>query len=232
MQIPKIIHQTWKDHQVPDGFRRFAATWKKKHTDWKYLLWTDEMNRNFIKEKFPDFLSRYDSYTTNIQRVDAVRYFILYKYGGVFVDLDFECCRNIVPLLRDNTCVFGKESHEHCTEHNKDMIISNAFMAATSGNSFFASLCTALKEEHPLVNDPYDDVLETTGPFMLSRVYENYERKDEITLVEEELLYPLSKRTLTDASDNKPEAVRMLETAMSTAYAIHHYVGTWYKTHR
>jgi hypothetical protein len=112
------------------------------------------------------------------------------------------------------------------------MIISNAFMASTSENSFFASLCSALKAEHSLVNDPYDDVLETTGPFMLSRVYENYEGKEEITLVEEELLYPLSKRILADASNNRPEAVLMLEKAMNTAYAIHHYVGTWYKTHR
>ena len=37
----------------------------------------------------------YDNYDVNIKRVDAVRYFYLYHFGGLYVDLDFECIKNI-----------------------------------------------------------------------------------------------------------------------------------------
>lgn len=77
--IPKIIHQTWKNSTLPYHFEVLSNTWKLLHSGWDYYLWTDEMNRYFIKEFYPDLLVKYDSYPKNIQRVDAVRYFILLK---------------------------------------------------------------------------------------------------------------------------------------------------------
>ncbi|HLZ88031.1 MAG TPA: glycosyltransferase, partial [Puia sp.] len=109
MKIPRILNQTWKDHDVPADFKEMADSWRKMHADWQYVLWTDEMNRNFVRQHFPYFLPTYDGYETNIQRVDAVRYFVLYKMGGFFIDLDFECLANIEPILANAECVFGKE---------------------------------------------------------------------------------------------------------------------------
>ena len=50
------------------------------HPSWEYKLWTDEDNRNLIKDHYPWFLKTYDEYDVNIKRVDAVRYFYLYHY--------------------------------------------------------------------------------------------------------------------------------------------------------
>lgn len=47
------------------------------------LLHTDADNRAFIAREFPEYLGLYDGYDTHIKRVDAVRYFLLYRYGGV-----------------------------------------------------------------------------------------------------------------------------------------------------
>ena len=43
----------------------------------------------------------YDGYDIHIKRVDAVRYFYLYHYGGVYLDLDQLCLRELekTPLL-------------------------------------------------------------------------------------------------------------------------------------
>src|SRR5882762_8774481 len=128
MKIPPILHQTWKDNNIPEEFVRMSLSWRNTHTHWQYFFWTDDMNRNFIKEHFPYFLSTYDNYQSNIERVDAVRYFALYKYGGFYIDMDFECLANIEPIVSDSACVFGKEPIEHCAWHSKDIIISNAFM--------------------------------------------------------------------------------------------------------
>lgn len=85
-KIPKIIHQTWKNSNIPDYLVDLIKTWKTFHPNWEFKFWTDDMNRDFIIKHYPGFTSVYDSYPNSIQRVDAVRYFILHKFGGVFID--------------------------------------------------------------------------------------------------------------------------------------------------
>src|SRR6201986_68484 len=137
MRIPKIIHQTWKSAVLPEHFQMLADTWKEYQPDWQLMLWTDEMNRDFIKTNYPHFLNNYDGYPSHIQRADAIRYFLLYHYGGVYVDLDFECLQNIQELLTDEDCVFGLEPNEHCKRFGREKIIGNAFMAAIPSHPFF-----------------------------------------------------------------------------------------------
>jgi mannosyltransferase OCH1-like enzyme len=227
MKIPRILHQTWKDSNVPGDFERMSMSWREKHADWKYVFWTDEMNRNFIKEHFFYFLPRYDNYRTNIERVDAVRYFVLYKYGGCYIDMDFECLANIEPLVGDSVCVFGKEPEEHCLIHNKEIIISNAFMGSVPGAPFLGMLCNELQQHREAIDHPNDRILESTGPFMLSRLYAGYEKKEEIRLIDADFLYPLTKQELFSLSDGY-EARDLLEK-LQKAYGIHHYAGTWWK---
>ena len=86
-----------------------AESWRRNHPGWEYRLWTDTQNREFIRTRYPDFLVRYDSYPYHIQRVDAVRYFILYTFGGLYVDLDFECIHSLERLLAEHECLFGLE---------------------------------------------------------------------------------------------------------------------------
>ena len=57
LQIPKIIHQSWKTCTVPNQQRAWQEHCERVHgQEWKHWLWTDEDNRQFIAEKYPDFL--------------------------------------------------------------------------------------------------------------------------------------------------------------------------------
>lgn len=40
----------------------------------EYMLWTDDMSRKFIAEKYPSFLATFEGYEYPIQRADAIRY--------------------------------------------------------------------------------------------------------------------------------------------------------------
>jgi mannosyltransferase OCH1-like enzyme len=51
-------------------------------------LWTEKESRDFIETEYPWFLRTYDGYRYPVQRVDAVRYFIMLHYGGIYMDLD------------------------------------------------------------------------------------------------------------------------------------------------
>lgn len=56
--------------------------------DFTYKLWTDELALDFIKTHYPWFLPTYLGYKFDIQRADVIRYFVLHKYGGIYMDLD------------------------------------------------------------------------------------------------------------------------------------------------
>lgn len=70
-------------------------------------------------------------------------------------------------------------------------------------------------------------VPETTGPFMLYRLYNNYPNKYEIYLTPSEFTSPLSKNEITMIRQGKvtPE----IELKLEEAYAVHYFEGSWYK---
>ena len=51
-------------------------------------LWSPRDSRKFIQSEFPWFLNTYDNYVIPIQRLDALRYFLMRHFGGIYIDLD------------------------------------------------------------------------------------------------------------------------------------------------
>jgi inositol phosphorylceramide mannosyltransferase catalytic subunit len=226
MTIPRIIHQTWKDESIPAPMQKLVASWKWNHPGWEYRLWTDTQNREFIKTYYPDFMERYDSYPYHIQRVDAVRYFILYTFGGLYVDLDFECFHSLEQLLSEHECLFGLEPQEHHEIHNRDHIIGNALMATVPRHSFFRAIIDDLADYNPPPQHRNNLVLETTGPFMLTRLY-NRCRSANVTLLPSKYFYPLSLYELEQAVQQGWTAVNCQK--LREAYALHYFAGTWWR---
>lgn len=94
LKIPKIIHQIWIGTKLPDEFKQYVESWRMYHPDWEYKLWTQDdiphltlRNRECIEQsRNPGEIS------------DLLRYEILYQYGGVYLDVDFECLRSLDSL--------------------------------------------------------------------------------------------------------------------------------------
>ena len=174
--IPKIIHQTWKTSDVPEKWKKSPEEWKRLHPEWEYKLWTDNDNRNLIKDFFPDFLSIYDSFKYNIQRADMIRYFILYKYGGVYSDLDVYPCKNIEPYISSSSVfehsseecylVYGANSKSHFTRS-----ITNCFMVSKPKATIWLKVFDELQKGLPwYIFGKHFIVLCSTGPLMLDKV--------------------------------------------------------------
>jgi mannosyltransferase OCH1-like enzyme len=230
MLIPKIIHQTWKDERIPSNLKLYVDSWKKYHPQWEYRLWKDNDNRQFIRNEFPWFLRFYDNYSLDIQRVDAVRYFILYEHGGIFLDLDIECFRAIDDFIADKKCIFATEPEKHCRIHGVEQIISNAFMGTVPGHIFFYSIAKELITYTSRTKGRNDFVLDTTGPLMLNRVYGNFPNKTEITLL------PPSCFCAFDYQDARRHVKRPVGTGESltseNAYGVHYFIGSWWERNK
>jgi mannosyltransferase OCH1-like enzyme len=233
MTIPKIIHQTWKDQNIPSQFIPFVESWKSRHPGWQHILWTDRMNREFVACYFPNFLSAYDSYPYNIQRADAIRYLLLYKLGGVYVDLDVECLQNVEPLINGEASFYiAKEPAEHCAKYRKEMILCNGWMASVAQHGFLRAVIDELLESSSLQettqhNTLGDLVLNSTGPFMLTKIFQLMQDRTTLQLLDHKYVHPLSRDAawqlyLSEDATEQKAALRSQGT-----YAIHYFWGTW-----
>jgi mannosyltransferase OCH1-like enzyme len=229
LKIPKIIHQTWKDDQPPRLFQALSQTWRDMLPGWEYKLWTDEMNHEFVRTHYPEFLENYDAYPKNIQRADAIRYLLLQTYGGLYVDLDFECLkREFTLLLEDADFVAGKEPYDHARRYGRKHIICNALMASVPNHPFLEHIIARMMS-HPHGWDVRygGDILDSTGPFLLTDAYKSFKNKEGIRIFESEFLYPIrlgeSKLIM---QNNVPEE---MQRRINTAYAIHYFYGTWWE---
>lgn len=57
-------------------------------TNSRAQLWSSAESREFLQREYSWFLPIYDSYRHPVQRVDALKYFIMRHYGGIYVDMD------------------------------------------------------------------------------------------------------------------------------------------------
>ncbi len=223
MSIPRILHQTWKDDSPPEPLRTWQQTWRDHHPDWDYRLWTDADNRAFLTEHYPWFLPIFDAYPEPVMRADAVRYFLLLHFGGLYVDLDFECLRPFDDeLLARGSVLIGLEPAAHserdlARERGLSRILCNALMASVPEHSFWRAVIAELRARREEAVP-----LDATGPFMLSAAFERYESHGDIVLLPAELLYPL---TAEEVESGLADSLRTERTARS--YALHHWHGSW-----
>jgi hypothetical protein len=107
-RIPKVVHFIWIG---PKPFPRASVEnvrgWMAKHPDWTFKFWTDRkrplpcpgMELHLIKDlpflKLQTCFLKSDSYG---EKSDLLRYEILYREGGVYVDHDVKCMRAFDPL--------------------------------------------------------------------------------------------------------------------------------------
>ena len=113
--IPKIIHQIWSgiDEPLPDIFKMLGDTWKHDYPEWEYRVWDNRMMNDFVQEHYPQYWTAYQQFPYNIQRWDAIRYLLLDKIGGMYVDFDYESLSSIEPLIEGKTCCFSEEPATH-----------------------------------------------------------------------------------------------------------------------
>jgi hypothetical protein len=156
--LPKIIHQQWKTKNIPEGvYTKWHLKFKElfPEPEYKHMLWTDENAREMIKNDFPFFLQAYDNYEFGIQRADAARYFVLYKYGGLYADLDYEPLVNFWQHLPKDRVALVESPYLY-NEKSQNSLMSSP-IADPLWNETFALLIE--RKDKP--------VLQATGPMFL-----------------------------------------------------------------
>ena len=105
--IPKIMHFIWIGKNIiPDLYIYYIESWIKNHEDWLFFFWNDNNIPKLINQK------EYDNSNTYAMKADILRYELLYIFGGIYIDCDFLCLKNIESLIENYKGFSAYESEE------------------------------------------------------------------------------------------------------------------------
>jgi mannosyltransferase OCH1-like enzyme len=89
MAIPKTIYQTYKSSDLPLLTRWHVSKMRRTNPEYDYQFYDDARIETFIGEEYgADVLELYRRINIGAAKADFFRYAILYKRGGVYLDID------------------------------------------------------------------------------------------------------------------------------------------------
>ena len=180
MSIPKIIHQTFKSRDIPPKYSSYRDGLTALHPGWEYKFYDDEACRQAVERHFPAFLAIYDRASV-IQRTDIFRVIVVYGEGGFYMDMDVECL-NPLDALCGFRCVFAEESTLTGEEalrlgHRDRLRVANYMFGSEPGHPFLLYILRKMAGESRRDILTENDVLESTGPGLVTAVYHDFRDK-------------------------------------------------------
>lgn len=169
LQIPANIFQTWHTKILPPLMVKNIIEIKRNNPNFKYYLYDDNDCRNFIKNNFSSrVLNAYDSLIPGAYKADLWRNCILYKMGGIYMDIKYR------PI--NNFKLYNLLEKEHWVLDINQEFIYNAVMVCKPGNEI---LLKAIEQICENVKNKYygDNMFDPTGPSLLNNYFSKEEKK-------------------------------------------------------
>jgi mannosyltransferase OCH1-like enzyme len=213
--IPKLLHQIWiGQRQISDTYLGFIQKWKMMYPDYKHFLWDDIAVNNekvipedkicyFNSEKYPVAL-----------KADVLRYEIVKKYGGIYVDVDMEPLRLLDEEIIDCKFFGGIQNNGE---------VNIAIFGAEPGCPLIIEVCQNIVNniEEVLKQKKNPDLVdELTGPKYFNKICMKYFDQTGYVFLHPKYFYPYwfteTHRRYEDFSKT-----------CSEAFSVHHWAKQW-----
>ncbi|KAF5657691.1 SUR1-like protein [Fusarium heterosporum] len=173
--IPRIFHQTSANETVPEAWKDLVKSCRDAYSDFEYMHWTDAKARDFISEEYAWFIDTWDTFPFNIQRADAIRYFVLHHYGGIYLDMD-TFCNNTIPL---NQIESNGAKHHAVFKSTTPTGVSNDMMITSPNHPAFTKALSRIQIYNSIARPfthilPHAAVMISSGPLFLTMALKNY----------------------------------------------------------
>jgi inositol phosphorylceramide mannosyltransferase catalytic subunit len=171
------------------------------HPEWEMITWTDA-NVPPLRNR-----AQYDHAQHLAQRSALVRLEILYEYGGVYIDTDYECLRSIEPLLAGASLVAGWADAR---------VVNNGFIAASPGHRVLDEVISVIP--YRVATRPGASSTIQSGNVLFHEAVTVHAQCDaSIRLYEPRILAPYHWTEANPTDGPFPDA-----------YAVHHYRKSWW----
>ena len=162
------VHQSWKTAEIPEKYSKLVKSWRGEGV--RNVLWTDKGNLELVEHYYSGWTSHYmrllDLPTNSggaVMASDWARLLYLHKFGGLYVDLDYEAhvAPTRWPVVTENARrgrsktsdfpIFFVNSPFLITE-----VMQNSLMyAPLPGHPFFERVCESIVNTLDFIEDPY-----------------------------------------------------------------------------
>lgn len=169
--IPNIVHQTAATvdrTQWDPIWVGCHQSWKNAMPDAKHILWTDTDIRQLVEKDFPELVPFFfHTLQDKIERIDFARYLMLYKYGGIYADMDYQCLRDFrAQLPGDKASV---------VESNWiGQPVQNSLMASPAQHPFWLHAMLHVMVNYDKNKRHPEGIFMTTGPLALLATCEQH----------------------------------------------------------
>lgn len=209
--IPKIIHYCWFSNppNYPEDVQKCINSWKEQMPDYEIKLWNADnfdININaYVKEAYTEGKYAFAS--------DYLRLWVLYNYGGIYLDSDIEVFKSFDPLLdnRGFTCFESLKS------------VAPWLMASEPGNPLFKEFMDDYNERHFITEDGRYDLTPNPMPITKRLVQKGLVMNNKEQDLGDIRVYP--QTYFCPFTPGKPEQ----DCFTANTYAMHYFNGAWKK---
>lgn len=215
-KIPKKLYRTYYDLNIAKKFQKAHKITKNNNPELEEIIYDDNMIENYIIKNYSSRIyNAYKSINNNYgpAKADFFRYLIIYKEGGIYLDIKSSLVKNIDEILTQDKLIISKGRSNNITlnfgiinqyrnsynwskfsgvkyygEFNNWCIISppGNYVLQMIIKQMVSNIEYGLKRKEKYNNGEYS-VLALTGPIMFSRVILKYGNKDNILISENNL---------------------------------------------
>jgi mannosyltransferase OCH1-like enzyme len=167
MSVPKIIHQIWIGPKPAPT--KLMDTWKEKNPDFEYIRWNEEefVNRNMIF-KCQNRINEIEEYCG---KTDIMRWEILYKYGGIYIDADSFC----IEPIDDELCKKSFAGWEN--EVKRPGLIAVGTMGFSPNHDIPKLAIDFITKNEVSYRKTQKMAWQNTGPVLLTNIYKEVANK-------------------------------------------------------
>ena len=219
MSIPNIIHHIWMgDKPIPETNILCANSVKEHHPDFEYKLWKDPDVDHLMRTEFAEYYEKFNELPRLIMKIDIFRYFLMYKYGGLYTDMDYFMFKPF-DLLQYNVVIPCNRE----TESGSPECLGNCIFASKPNHLFWKSLMDSLftidRRKLDFANDTnVDGSLMGTGPVFVHGMWKNYAKSNgDIYIPKRSAFHP--------PTNTNNDYVNGLKT--QGCYGMHYCTGLW-----
>ena len=205
--IPKIIHFIWIGSMIPKKYIDNLNSYTKNNPQYTINLWVDrnyEFTINQVKILNINSLDVINKHELNVMdnygaKADILRLEILYKYGGIYSDIDSKSLKAFDEKFLNDTVTYIESGWNN---------LSNAFLCFSKENEFIRYCIECLPYSYNLFLQTNLDWYLFIGPTFITTCF-YYFNNSKISLIHQrELIYTNHGYTVhsNDANWKKPTA--------------------------
>ncbi len=223
--IPKKLHFTFGTKDLPKVYRDNLARWQRACPKWEHCFYTDLDIYAFFKTHFPHYYKELEKIPYKVVLADCFRYAVLFVYGGCYTDIDTFPLQELPEKWLFYQCVVGYEYQPskfpelfRPTKGHRETLCQWTLLSEPSHFLYERALAeafTRLKRANYQLKTA-SHILEATGPYMMTDVFERYQYQNQKTL----LLLDADYFSCGDQRD-------FLPTHRSVVYHQYHGANRW-----